>query len=394
MLLIDSPHFRLSFEFLALDLYMEFGDGEYGGGGEGKSAAETCSVCLEAVTAGGERSSAELQCGHIFHLDCIGSAFNIKGAMQCPNCRQIEKGQWLYANGSRALPETTTDDWAGDEDSYDISFAEMSFGVQWCPVSGLTRLPTSFEEGEFQSSAYHDLLGQGVSTTHPPCPYITYVGPIHPSSSTSNQNGQSATGETYPFLSMDVNYHIWDHTPYTAGSHHSSAAAEQPSIPSMTQTTSRNNYDVPRSGMHPFIIGHSSANRAPAPGSVASSIVPTYHLPSLEAYIQQSSGSQIAQTSLTSFAQSRTSNQTGLAQAAPMVSSSADQLGQFYYYSSNSSGRAFQETANTLSDPAFPTGQVSNNSIWGPFQFPTSGSSTSYHRRRHRSERMPSQNWL
>lgn len=57
--------------------------------------------------------------------DCIGSAFNIKGAMQCPNCRKIEKGQWLYANGSRSFPEFSMDDWTHDEDLYDISYSEM-----------------------------------------------------------------------------------------------------------------------------------------------------------------------------------------------------------------------------------------------------------------------------
>ncbi len=35
----------------------------------------------------------------VVFLDCIGSAFNSKGTMQCPNCRQVEDGEWLYANG-------------------------------------------------------------------------------------------------------------------------------------------------------------------------------------------------------------------------------------------------------------------------------------------------------
>lgn len=58
-------------------------------------------------------------------LDCIGSAFNVKGAMQCPNCRKIEKGQWLYGTGSRSYPEFNMDDWAREEEAYDISFSEM-----------------------------------------------------------------------------------------------------------------------------------------------------------------------------------------------------------------------------------------------------------------------------
>ena len=45
--------------------------------------------------------------------------------MQCPNCRKIEKGQWLYANGSRSYPEFSMDDWAHDEDLYDLGYSEM-----------------------------------------------------------------------------------------------------------------------------------------------------------------------------------------------------------------------------------------------------------------------------
>lgn len=61
--------------------------------------------------------------------DCIGSAFNIKGAMQCPNCRKIEKGQWLYANGCRSFPDFSMDDWNHDEDLYDLSYSEMVITV-------------------------------------------------------------------------------------------------------------------------------------------------------------------------------------------------------------------------------------------------------------------------
>lgn len=56
--------------------------------------------------------------------DCIGSAFNIKGAMQCPNCRKIEKGQWLYATGCRSFTDIM-DEWNHDEDLYDLSYSEM-----------------------------------------------------------------------------------------------------------------------------------------------------------------------------------------------------------------------------------------------------------------------------
>ncbi|GFY90552.1 RING/U-box superfamily protein [Actinidia rufa] len=95
------------------------------GAGGGKSSYVSCSICLEAVADNGDRSWAKLQCSHQFHLDCIGSAFNTKGAMQCPNCRKIEKGQWLYASGCHPVSEFNMDDWAHDEDLYDLSYSEM-----------------------------------------------------------------------------------------------------------------------------------------------------------------------------------------------------------------------------------------------------------------------------
>ncbi|GMP40166.1 hypothetical protein CsSME_00010720 [Camellia sinensis var. sinensis] len=99
---------------------------------DGKASSVSCSICLELVTDNGDRSWAKLRCGHRFHLDCIGSAFNIKGEMQCPNCREIENGRWLFAS-----------DWAHDEDLYDLSDSWMSFGVHRRPFSGLPRRPLS-----------------------------------------------------------------------------------------------------------------------------------------------------------------------------------------------------------------------------------------------------------
>jgi hypothetical protein len=68
-----------------------------------------------------------------FFPDCIGSAFNAKGIMQCPNCRKIEKGNWLYANGSRPSQDVNMDEWAHDEDLYDVNYSEMV-----CDIVNLT----------------------------------------------------------------------------------------------------------------------------------------------------------------------------------------------------------------------------------------------------------------
>ncbi|PPR85132.1 hypothetical protein GOBAR_AA35557 [Gossypium barbadense] len=102
------------------------------------SSDVSCSICLDLVSDTGGRSRAKLLCGHQFHLDCIGSAFNMKGAMQCPNCRKVEKGQWLYANGSnRSLPELTMEDWNLDDDYYEPVYSEMNLLYSNLELSGV-----------------------------------------------------------------------------------------------------------------------------------------------------------------------------------------------------------------------------------------------------------------
>lgn len=414
------------------------GDGGGGGdvgGGEDKASAVSCSICLEAVTDNGDRSWSKLQCGHQFHLDCIGSAFNIKGQMQCPNCRKIEKGQWLYASGCRPLPDFNMEDWAHDEDLYDLSYTEMSFGVHWCPFSGLTRLPSSYDEGELSSSAYHDLLGQhaifadhtAVSSAAHPCPYIAYVG-IHPSSSNSSGSindglnfnnhwtSSSVPNEmpaSYAFPGMDVHYHSWDHHSSFPMANSRVGTADQSSVPSVTQRVARTNADIPRPGsfVPPFLVGHGSAARAGS--SVASPMIPPYpgsvarardRVQALQAYFQQPSNSPAVRTPVMS-ATRRSNNHRGLAQVGPTASSS-DQAGGFYFYPSSSSGRNFQEAENPVSNryhawerehlPTFPFSQVDRDPIWGPFHHTgvgsDSGSRSGSFRPRHGSERMPSQN--
>lgn len=39
--------------------------------------------------------------------------------MQCPNCRNVEKGQWLYGSGGPACDDPH------DEEFYDLSYSEM-----------------------------------------------------------------------------------------------------------------------------------------------------------------------------------------------------------------------------------------------------------------------------
>ncbi|KAE8733390.1 RING/U-box superfamily protein isoform 2 [Hibiscus syriacus] len=278
---------------------------------------------------------------------CIGSAFNIKGAMQCPNCRKFEKGQWLYANCSRLYPEFSVDELTHDEDLYDLSFSEMSFGVHWCPFGSLARLPSSFEQGEFPST-YHELPGQhaiftehSLSATHPR-PYLAYFGPmILPSSSNSSGsvsdsssfndhwNGPSVPSEiptSYAFPAMDLRYHT------------------------------RNGSDMPRSGsfMHPFVVGHSSGARAAS--VVPSSFIPAYsgnawareRVQALQAYYQHHHPSILPALRTPCISGSRRSGSHRNQAYVGPVASSSDHTGGFYFIASG--WVSFHEAATSGSD--------------------------------------------
>ncbi|KAK8509835.1 hypothetical protein V6N12_001907 [Hibiscus sabdariffa] len=132
----------------------------------------SCSVCLDLVSHAGDRSRAKLQCGHEFHLDCIGSAFNMKGAMQCPICQKVEQGQWLYANGpTPSLPQPSMEDWSpvdyddDDEDDDDSPVhSEMPVRAQWCPFEEFTGVGSSPDNTE---TASIPAAAQGSSTSEP-----------------------------------------------------------------------------------------------------------------------------------------------------------------------------------------------------------------------------------
>lgn len=143
----------------------------------------SCSVCLEAVTDAGERSIAKLKCGHHFHLDCIGSAFNAKGRMQCPNCRQVEHGQWLYANGC-FLHEDFVDDLPYEDDvevHRGATNVELSH-TPWCPHQGsYAHFLLTLEEIENIGNLYLDPMvnlrqGSRASVAGHVCPYLAAQG--------------------------------------------------------------------------------------------------------------------------------------------------------------------------------------------------------------------------
>ncbi|CAL5063434.1 unnamed protein product [Urochloa decumbens] len=144
-----------------------------------------CSICLDSVLAAspGTRSVATLQCGHTFHLDCIGSAFNAKGIMQCPNCRHTENGNWLTAN--ELQPSTDSDSHfaavtretfqviSGPLQGYNINRIRISSTSMEAhqllsnlqpTVDGSNLLNSVFRNFELQSSSYHTTGMEGEPT--------------------------------------------------------------------------------------------------------------------------------------------------------------------------------------------------------------------------------------
>ncbi|XP_010545019.1 PREDICTED: uncharacterized protein LOC104817500 [Tarenaya hassleriana] len=261
------------------------------------SPGVSCSICLEPVAEDGSRSRAKLQCGHEFHLDCIGSAFNTKGAMQCPNCRKVEKGQWLYANGSpRPFPEFM-DDWIPDEDLYGLSYPETHYRFQWCPFGELSHAAASFEELDSPTTTYHEFNGHhtiyaehtatsSIAHSHS---YLAYVGPVpaatttrtgdsaedhHPWNSHSGQNDNfNRLAVATPYLGWEHLHHLSHSFPLPTG--HAVAAADP--VAAEIDASARH-----RSYRHPFLFGYRSAaptiHRHPGSRTVARERIHASHI--------------------------------------------------------------------------------------------------------------------
>ncbi|URE03434.1 zinc finger, C3HC4 type, domain containing protein [Musa troglodytarum] len=258
-----------------------------------------CSICLSAVKCGGDRSTAKLQCGHEFHLDCIGSAFNAKGVMQCPNCRKVEEGNWFYANGSHSTPELTMDEWIQDEDLYNLNYAESPFGGHWIPIGSLARIPSLFEESEsspavsfWDLSRYHAnfLENQATVSVAHPCPLMAYMPPLQPSSSSNNHSVDSNNSDPgyhhqwshfprprdfqtlYMMAPSNIHYRGWEHchASYSPIAHINSAESLH------FARLATNGLSATDSVFHPFVLSHGTISRVGAPGSSAPSLVPPY----------------------------------------------------------------------------------------------------------------------
>lgn len=136
----------------------------------------TCSVCLEAVVVDGDRATAKLRCAHQFHLDCIGSAFNVKGAMQCPNCRHVEDGQWLYASALRTPEDFAFEDYVIDDDfDFSVDLSAVLSAVEDTPFSGGPLLEISPFTGRPELETYNSHWGACPHLGHCPHPQMAAV---------------------------------------------------------------------------------------------------------------------------------------------------------------------------------------------------------------------------
>ncbi|TYJ22558.1 hypothetical protein E1A91_A08G133400v1 [Gossypium mustelinum] len=377
------------------------------------SSDVSCSICLDLVSDTGGRSRAKLLCGHQFHLDCIGSAFNMKGAMQCPNCRKVEKGQWLYANGSnRSLPELTMEDWNLDDDYYEPVYSEMQFRAQWCPYGEFTRIGSSSEEVESPSTTYHEIHGHHAifaehaaasSVAHS---YVAYVGPL-PSTTLRNSDsvddpnvnrhwnilsGHNEILIPHALPTISIQYHSWGrHSPNFSISNSHIGSTDPASVPAAALRSSNGEPDastVPRLFGHPFPFEHGSSSRG---GSSSVSSV-FHHHPGSGAHTHDRTWPSLAY-----YRQQHRFNQQrfnrpgvpapvvpGIRGVAPMTPAvpQPDQTGGFYVYPrSSSSGQNLPEAESSYPNNYIALEReclshfrtVSRVTGWGAYR-PTSGS--------------------
>ncbi|EOA27362.1 hypothetical protein CARUB_v10023476mg [Capsella rubella] len=229
------------------------------GNDEDSPVEVSCSICLELVLDDGARSKAQLQCGHHFHLDCIGSAFNMKGAMQCPNCRNVEKGQWLFANGStRPFPDFSLEDWIPEEDLYGLTYPEMQYRVHWCPFGELAQA-ASFEELEPATTTYHNEFHghHAAAVNHS---YLAYVGPAPAATPRTSENNNA---DDHPWISHP-NDHF--HQLAVAPQYHHHHSPSFP-LPGAHMVDGENDSSAARSisHPHPFLFSHRSNQRTSPP---------------------------------------------------------------------------------------------------------------------------------
>ncbi|KAK3189593.1 hypothetical protein Dsin_029154 [Dipteronia sinensis] len=69
-----------------------------------------CSICLEGVSATCGRPVVTFLCSHVFHLDRIGSAFNVTASRALCNARTVAR--FRKATGSSSTPGILNTKWS------------------------------------------------------------------------------------------------------------------------------------------------------------------------------------------------------------------------------------------------------------------------------------------
>ncbi|EFH60144.1 predicted protein, partial [Arabidopsis lyrata subsp. lyrata] len=117
--------------------------------------------------------------------ECIGSAYNAKGFMECPNCRNIEPGEWQFADGTHFNADNMiANDDEQEEDNDPGCFSQLIVKSEVCPFGCL-------------GQRYPFLLGRsGISMVNAPMA-LSYA-----SSSTTQLNPSNVWESTQPFLSL------------------------------------------------------------------------------------------------------------------------------------------------------------------------------------------------
>ncbi|XP_034685004.1 uncharacterized protein LOC117913971 isoform X3 [Vitis riparia] len=218
-----------------------------------------CTICIDPVIENGPRAVVRLGCGHQFHLDCIGSEFNARGIMRCPNCRVIEVGEWRFSNGQCTQNRT-------NENQAQFLVEAPVAVLPWCPIFGLfTHGP--YEVWGLPSHGYGPTFSHQLNLLPPP----------------GNAPAQGLPGM--------LHYGNWG--TFSPTSENSSRA--NPTVPSMMGLSWVASGRVPslQSVTQPVVLDHGSGAFGPLPSSIGSPVVYTASPPAQPAdfYMVPPSGS-------------------------------------------------------------------------------------------------------
>ncbi|MQL71976.1 hypothetical protein Taro_004291 [Colocasia esculenta] len=272
-------------------------------------------------------------------------------------------------------------------------------------------------ESESPSMSYHSLDGhRAVFSVHPPtslahsCPYLAYLYPLQPSSSSSSQvSSATIIGDpvshhdltnqhepiniqtSHPFPTVDIHYHRREtHLPPYSHLNSRINGGEQASAPSATMRTIRHDSDGhlrPASFMHPFVIRHGLVSGANT--SVDTPVPPYIGNPHMQGRVQDLHGPYQQQGAVGMSAPTVSSSRRsgGMRNLASRTPAASDHSALYLFPSTSSSGQSPQDAETTGVNhfyawerdqfTPFPLMPVERGSTWwGPLQQPPRPSDT------------------